>query len=59
MPTLFAVGVDAIQGSFFGMYYRNLMCPNLQRVDSSSGPAWHGPEQSGRGVPCSWKFFYS
>ena len=47
LPMLFAAGVDAIQGHFVSMPYRNLMYPSIQRVESSSGPAWQGPVRSG------------
>jgi EAL domain-containing protein (putative c-di-GMP-specific phosphodiesterase class I) len=47
LPMLFAAGVDAIQGHFVSMPYQNLMYPSIQRVESSSGPAWQGPERSG------------
>jgi EAL domain-containing protein (putative c-di-GMP-specific phosphodiesterase class I) len=46
LPMLFAAGVDAIQGHFVSMPYRNLMYPSIQRVESSSGPAWQGPVRS-------------
>jgi EAL domain-containing protein (putative c-di-GMP-specific phosphodiesterase class I) len=47
LPMLFAAGVDAIQGHFVSMPYQNLMYPSIQRVESSSGPAWRGPERLG------------
>ncbi|EGV18312.1 EAL domain-containing protein [Thiocapsa marina] len=46
LPMLTAAGVDAIQGHFVSMPYQNLMYPSIQRVESSSGPAWQGPERS-------------
>lgn len=47
LPMLAAAGVDAIQGHFVSMPYRNLMYPSIQRVESSSRPAWQGPARSG------------
>ncbi|MBK1646253.1 diguanylate phosphodiesterase [Thiocapsa imhoffii] len=40
LPMLFAAGVDAIQGHFVSMPYQTLMYPSIQRVESSSTPAW-------------------
>ncbi|MFB1486756.1 MULTISPECIES: EAL domain-containing protein [unclassified Thiocapsa] len=47
LPMLIAAGVDAIQGHFVSMPYQNLMYPSIQRVESSSRPAWQDPEWSG------------
>lgn len=40
LPMLFSAGVDAIQGHFVSMPYQNLMYPSIQRVESTTGPAW-------------------
>ncbi len=40
LSTLFAAGVDAIQGHFVSLPYPNLVYPSVQRVESSSSPQW-------------------
>lgn len=42
LSMLFTAGVDAIQGHFVSMPYQNLMYPSIQRVESTSAPAWQG-----------------
>jgi EAL domain-containing protein (putative c-di-GMP-specific phosphodiesterase class I) len=41
LPTLFASGVDAMQGHFVSMPYQSLVYPSIQRVESSEAPGWN------------------
>jgi EAL domain-containing protein (putative c-di-GMP-specific phosphodiesterase class I) len=47
LPILFSAGVDAIQGHYVSMPHQNLMYPSIQRIESSSAPAWQGSDRSG------------